>query len=156
MWFLGNRKEFVFLHVFCLRHSRRVVCIRFPIGFIIRRRLISPHIPSRTIAARKELDIGTTRTGFDQRDKLIQLTRMFAFFGADEIDLCTGGLQGAIILAANAKEQDLCDIAKVKPYAAPVGIPVLTDFLSDDIGLIGESPRLHHGKTVWQQGVRHP
>ncbi len=58
--------------------------------------------------------------------------------------------------AANAEQQDFGDVAEVKADPASVRPAVLADFVPDDVGLVGKSPRRHHGEALRKQGVRDP
>jgi hypothetical protein len=68
---------------------------------------------------------------------------MFAFPRGQEVDLFStrcGGAQAS----AGPKEDKLSDVPKVKADATPVWAAILSDFVPDDLCLVGKAPPLHY------------
>ena len=92
---------------------------------------------------RKQFKVGSVATGFNDRKDFIRLSGMFALASGQEIHL-SSPRRGGTKTPTSSEEDQLCDIPKVKSNTTSVGTAILAYFVPDDIGLIRESPSLHH------------
>lgn len=76
--------------------------------------LVAPCRPVVTLAAREHLQAGTPAAGFDQFILLVGLAAVFAFAGCKHVDLAAAGGEGAAVLAADAEQEELGDVAEVE------------------------------------------
>ena len=81
---------------------------------------------------------------------------MFSFARREQIDLAPAGGERARVLAACSKQHEFGHIAEVKADAAPIRTAVLAHLVPNDVRLIGEASRLHHGESFGQKRVRRP
>jgi hypothetical protein len=81
---------------------------------------------------------------------------MLALARGQQIDLSPSRREGAGVLAADAEQDQFGDVAEVEADAAAVRAAVLADLVPDDVGLVGEAPRLHHGEAIGQHRVGAP
>ena len=100
--------------------------------------------------------MGRGRAGFDDGIKLIRLSRVLPLLGGKVIDLPATGTERSRVLPAHAKQDKLRDIAEIEADTTAVGAAVFADLVPDDIGLVGEAPRLHRGETIREESIRHP
>src|SRR5262245_17417643 len=119
-------------------------------------RLVAPACPTGAGAAREQLEIGPGAACLDDGVLFVGLARMLALAGGEKIHLPTARRKRARIPALDAEQDQFGHVAEVEADAAPVGAAVLAHLVPDEVGLVGEAPRLHHGKTFRQQGVRAP
>ena len=79
-----------------------MICIRLPIRLVVGKSLISPHIPSFTVAAGKQFDVWTAGTALDQGDELIpRRGRSFPIHVVDAPYLRSKGLPFSSLISRN-------------------------------------------------------
>src|SRR5262249_20406113 len=118
--------------------------------------LVAPRHPPFTRATREQLEIRPGATCLDNFVLLVRLARVLALARRQKIHLPSPGNQGAGILPAHAKQDQLGDVAEVEAYAATIGAAVLTHFVPDEIGFVSKAPRLHHREAFGQERIRAP
>lgn len=133
-----------------------MVRVGFPRRLVLVVRLVSPIRPARPCAAGEQLEVGAARAAFDNGVLLVRLARVLAFARLDHVHLPPSRRQRPRVLAARAEQKDFGDVAEIEPDTAPVRAAVLADLVPDDVALVIEAPRLHHRKSLRQQGVRRP
>src|SRR5262245_12164356 len=138
------------------RRSRGMMRIGLPRRAVALVRLVAPAGPAGAGAAREQLEIGPGAACLDDGVLFVGLARMLALAGGEKIHLPTARRKRARIPALDAEQDQFGHVAEVEADAAPVGAAVLAHLVPDEVGLVGEAPRLHHGKTFRQQGVRAP
>ena len=118
--------------------------IRRPRRFIPLVGLIPPDRPSLPLPAREQLQPRPWAARLDQGVLLVRLAGVFALAGLEHVHLAAAGGQGAGVLAADAEQQDLGDVAEVEADAAAVGAAVLAHLVPDQVRLVGNLPRPQH------------
>ena len=118
--------------------------------------LKSPPAPSRSGAAREELNIRPRAARLDDRVQFIRLARVLALARGEEIHLPPTGGARAGILAPHAEQHELGHVAKIETDPAAIRSAVLADLVPDEVALVLEPPRGHHAQALGQQRVRHP
>src|SRR5216684_8117087 len=98
----------------------RVMCIRLPRRSISFVRLVSPHFPPLTDAAREQLNIGTGAACLDNSVLLVRFARVLALPRSQQIHLASARPQCARVLALDAAQNQLSDIAKIETHDAAV------------------------------------
>src|SRR5579875_1538746 len=118
--------------------------------------LVAPLAPTLSRRAREQLQEGARRARLDDVVQLLGLARVLALALGHDVDLAAAGGEGPVALAFDAEEDQLGDIAEVEADPAPVGTAVLARLVPNEIGLVRESPRVHDGHALGEQGVGHP
>src|SRR5262249_40663944 len=85
---------------------------------------------------------------------LVGLARMLALARRQQIHLPPPWSERARVPAAHAEQDELGHVAKIEADPAPVRAPVLAHLVPDDVGLVAETPCLHHREAVGPQRQR--
>jgi hypothetical protein len=83
-------------------------------------RLVAPARPAEAPVTGEQLDERSPATGLDDGIQLVRLAAVLPLAGSDEVDLFPAGRLGAGVLAPDAEQHRLCDVAEVEPDAATV------------------------------------
>jgi len=59
-------------------------------------------------------------------------------------------------MASHTEKDGFRDVAKVEAHTPPVAAAVLSDFVPNDHGLVGEAPLLEDAEPLRNQGIRYP
>jgi hypothetical protein len=81
---------------------------------------------------------------------------MLAFARSNEIYLPPARCERASIFAFYPEEDQFGDVTEVEADSSTIRPAIFAHLMPDDVGLIFEAPRLHDGKTFWEQCVRAP
>ncbi len=133
-----------------------MVFICVPSRLIICSGLVSPHIPTFSIASSKKFQERARRTPLNNRDNLVRFAGMLALLCANQIHLRPCRSKCAVVFTANSEQENLCNIPEIKPYATTVWLAIFPDLFPDDISFILESPRFHYSQAVGKECVWHP
>src|SRR6266851_5632529 len=110
-----------------------MVRIGLPSGFIAVVGLMAPCGPALPDPAPEQLHIRSRRTRLDEVVLLIGLTRVLALPSLNHVYLTAAGGKRAGVFAANAEQDDLGHIAKIKTDPATVRAAILSDLVPNDI-----------------------
>src|SRR5947208_1792539 len=124
-------------------------------GWCVVHHFVTPLLPVGSLTTGEEFQKGAWTTGFNNSIQLIRFARMFTLLGFDNVHLGAPRRQGPK-LSADAEEDHLCGIAKVKPDSTPVRTTILPNFMPDEVGLVLKSPCRHDLKPFAQQRIRYP
>src|SRR5262245_30701687 len=143
-----------------LRSDRPACCRMMRVGLprraIADRGLIAPRRPSFARAAREQLEEWPRTTRLDELVLLVGLARMLALARRQQIHLPPSRRERACVLAAHAEQNELGHVAEIETDRAAVRAAILAHLVPDDVGLVAETPRLHHRQAVGQERVRAP
>src|SRR6266700_921675 len=132
------------------------------VGVSLPRRLVSlvglipPSSPALARATRKQFKKRPRAARFENIVLLIRLPRMLALSCCKQVYLPPSGRKCARVLAAHTEQDQLCDVAEIETNSASIRAAVLAHLMPDDVGLVGEAPRLHDSKAFGQHCVGAP
>src|SRR5262245_35379345 len=118
--------------------------------------LMAPRRPSFARAARKQLEEWPGTARLDELVLLIGLALMLPLARRQQIHLPPPRRQRARVLAAHAEQNQLRYVAEIEADTAAVRAAVLAHLVPDDVGLVAETPGLHHREALGQERVRAP
>src|SRR5262249_53919698 len=115
-------------------------------------RLVAPRRPVLARAAREQFQVRAGAARLDERILLVGLARVLTLARRQEIDLPAARRQRAGVLALHAEQHELGDVAEIEADTAPVGAAIFSHLVPDDVGLVGEAPRLHPPQSFRRAG----
>ena len=133
-----------------------MIGVRLPCGLVIIIGLITPRRPTLARATPEQFNKRPRRTRFDNVILFVGFSRMLALARREQINLPPPRRERARILAAHAEQNQLGDIAKIEADAATIRAAILAHLMPDDIGFVGEAPRLHDRDAIRQHRIWAP
>src|SRR5581483_6812894 len=81
---------------------------------------------------------------------------MLALPSGKQVHLAPAGRECTRVFAPYPEQDELGHVPKIEANPSPVRATVLAHLVPDDIGLVGEAPRLHHGQPIRKHRVWAP
>ncbi len=135
-----------------------MVGIGTPCWFIIRRSLISPHIPAFPHTPGKQFNARRQTARLNDLDHFIRFPAVFSFHGTDQVNLRSSRSKRSIggTFFLNSKQNQFCYISKIKTYASAIRASIFSHFFPDQITFIFKPPCAHHFQSFWQKCIGDP